>query len=178
MARPADSRSVPDAAVLVRRLTELGLTIATAESLTGGLLAATIVDVPGASAVFNGGVVAYATPVKHSLLGVDAGLLAEHGAVDPRVVEQMADGVRRACAVDGRAADLGVATTGVAGPEWQDGRAPGTVYLGIASARGIRSVVLELEGGRPEVRAASVAAAVAAALEELESVAVPAEYRS
>jgi nicotinamide-nucleotide amidase len=175
MPRPDESRSARDAVALVRRLTELRLTIATAESLTGGLLAASIVDVPGASVVFNGGVVAYATPVKRSLLGVDAALLTERGAVDPDVVEQMADGVRRACAVDGRAADVGVATTGVAGPDGQDGRAPGTVYIGIASARGIRSLAFDLEGDRAEVRRASVGAAVAAALEELESVDVSAE---
>jgi nicotinamide-nucleotide amidase len=175
MPRLADSTGESDGASLVRRLTERGLTIATAESLTGGLLAAAIVDVPGASAVFNGGVVAYATPVKHSLLGVGAELLAERGAVDPGVVEQMAEGVRRACAVDGRPADLGLATTGVAGPDWQDGRAPGTVYVGIASPRGIRSVGLDLDGSRPEVRAAAVGAAVAAALEELDFIGVPAE---
>jgi nicotinamide-nucleotide amidase len=120
-------------------------------------------------------VVAYATPVKQSLLGVDAALLGTRGAVDPGVVEQMADGVRRACAVDGRPADLGLATTGVAGPDWQDGRAPGTVYVGIASPRGIRSVALDLDGSRPEVRAAAVGAAVAAALEELDFIGVPAE---
>lgn len=175
MPRPADSPGAPDARALVHRLTDLGLTIATAESLTGGLLAAAIVDIPGASVVFNGGVVAYATPVKRTVLGVDAALLAERGAVDPDVVQQMADGVRRACAVDGRAADLGVATTGVAGPDWQDGRAPGTVYVGIASPRGIRSVALELDGGRAVVRAAAVVAAIEAAVAELDSVGVPAE---
>jgi nicotinamide-nucleotide amidase len=175
MPQQADSADLRDAVTLVRRLTGLGLTVAAAESLTGGLLAATIVDVPGASAVFNGGVVAYATPVKHSLLGVDAALLAARGAVDPVVAEQMADGVRRACAVEGTAADLGLSTTGVAGPDWQDGRAPGTVYVGIASPRGIRSVALDLDGSRPAVRAAAVAAAIAAALEELDVIGVPAE---
>ena len=155
------------AAALVHLLTDRSLTIATAESLTGGQLAAAIVDVPGASVVFNGGVVAYATPVKHSVLGVDAGLLEERGAVDPDVAEQMADHVRRVCAVDGRPADVGLATTGVAGPDPQDGRPPGTVYVAVASAGGIRSVALELAGDRPAVRRAAVAAAIDEALAEL-----------
>ena len=101
--RPALPDVSADAADLVHLLTDRGLTIATAESLTGGLLAATLIDVPGASAVVTGGVVAYATPVKHSVLGVDAGLLDERGPVDPEVAEQMADRVRLVCAVDGRA---------------------------------------------------------------------------
>ena len=158
-----------DAAALVHRLTDLRLTIATAESLTGGLLAATLVDVPGASAVFNGGVVAYATPVKHTVLGVDAGLLDERGPVDPQVAEQMADRVRQVCAVDGRPADVGLSTTGVAGPDWQGDGPPGTVYVAVASARGIRSVGLALDGDRPTVRRAAVAAVISAAMAELEA---------
>jgi len=157
-----------DAGDLVRRLTDRDLTIATAESLTGGLLAATLVDVPGASAVFNGGVVAYATPVKHTVLGVDAGLLDERGPVDPQVAEQMADRVRQLCAVDGRPADVGLSTTGVAGPDWQGGHPPGTVYVAVASARGIRSVELALDGDRPAVRRAAVVAAISTAMAELD----------
>ncbi len=148
-------------------LTDRGLTIATAESLTGGLLAATLVDVPGASAVFNGGVVAYATPVKHSVLGVDAGLLDERGAVDPDVAEQMADRVRRVCAVDGRPADVGLATTGVAGPDPQDGRPPGTVYVAVAVGGGVGAIALDLHGDRSEIRAATVRAALEAVLARL-----------
>ena len=87
-----------DAVAFVGELTRRGLTVAVAESLTGGLLTAALVDVPGASLVVNGGVVAYATPLKHSLLGVDATLLSERGAVDPGVACQMADRVRTACA--------------------------------------------------------------------------------
>lgn len=156
-----------DAARLVATLTERGLTVAVAESLTGGLLAARIVSVPGASHAFTGGVVAYATELKASLLGVDAALLAERGAVDAEVARQMADRVRRVCAVRGRVADLGLATTGVAGPDPQDGHAPGTVYLGIASPRGIRSVSLRLTGSRPEIRGRVVELTVAEALGEL-----------
>ena len=94
-----------------------GQRIAVAESLTGGWLCSALVSVPGASAVVLGGVVAYATPLKSALLGVDTELLRQRGPVDPAVAEQMARGVRTACAVDGRPAEIGIATTGVAGPD-------------------------------------------------------------
>lgn len=154
---------------LIRALTRHGLTVATAESLTGGLLAAELVSVPGASAVFSGGIVAYHTQLKHTLLGVDAALLAQAGPVDPRVALQLAEGARHACAVDGRPADLGLATTGVAGPDPdpQTGQPPGTVHLGIATAQGARSVSLYLAGDRPAIATATVAAAIGEALAEL-----------
>jgi nicotinamide-nucleotide amidase len=143
-------------AEVVQRLTSRGLTIAVAESLTGGLLVAELIATPGASAVVNGGVVAYNTALKHSVLGVDAGLLAERGAVDPEVAEQMASGVRSALAVDGRAADIGISTTGVAGPEPQDGKPVGTVYLGFATETEVVSVALRLSGSRDGIRKAVV----------------------
>lgn len=158
-----------DAARLLDALTRRGERLATAESLTGGLLAAEIVAVPGASNAFSGGVVAYGTELKHSIVGVDADLLAVRGAVDADVACQLADRVRLVCAVEGRPADVGIATTGVAGPDPQDGHAPGTVFVGIASARGIRSVRLELGGDRESVRRATVAAALALALEDFDS---------
>lgn len=158
-----------DAAALVARLVESGRTLACAESLTGGLLAATIVDVPGASDAFLGGIVAYATELKRALVDVDAHLLRRRGPVDPAVAEQLADHVRVLCAVDGRPADVGLGTTGVAGPDPQDGHPPGTVYVGIASPRGIRSVRLRLEGDRAAVRRATVAHAIDEALRELDA---------
>jgi nicotinamide-nucleotide amidase len=174
-AAPAES----DAAQLVARLTERGLTIAIAESLTGGLVTAELVSVPGASKALLGGVVAYSTTLKASLVGVDPALLAERGAVDPEVAQQMADRVRRACAVDGRPADVGLATTGVAGPDPQDGHAAGTVFVAVASARGIRSVALQLTGDRARIRQDTVAAALREALAELaEDVGSGAEYPS
>ena len=145
-----------DAAALVAELRVRGLTLAVAESLTGGLLVAEFVAVPGVSSVLNGGVVAYNTALKHSVLGVDAGLLEEHGAVHPRVAEQMADRVRGALAVDGRPANVGLSTTGVAGPDWQDGQPPGTVFLGIAVGSAVRSVRLQLSGDRGAIRRATV----------------------
>jgi nicotinamide-nucleotide amidase len=148
-------------------LRDRGWTLAVAESLTGGLLADAFVRVPGASAVLVGGVVAYATPVKHSLLGVDAGLLERNGPVDPEVARQMADGVRRAVAVEGRPADVGVSTTGVAGPEGQGGRPPGTVWVGVAVGERLVARGATLPGDRAEVRAGAVRLALDALLEAL-----------
>jgi nicotinamide-nucleotide amidase len=155
------------AAHVLELLREDGRTLAVAESLTGGLLADAFVQVPGASAVLLGAVVAYATPVKHTVLGVDAALLAREGAVDPEVAKQMADGVRRALAVDGRRADVGVATTGVAGPDGQDGKAPGTVWVGVAVGDRLVATGAVLPGDRAAVREGAVELAVQALLEAL-----------
>ena len=138
-------------AALVATLRARGETLAVAESLTGGALAAAVVDVPGASAVLRGGVVAYATDLKHALLGVDGDLLAAEGAVHPEVARQMADGVRELLG-----ATWGLATTGVAGPDPQDGVPPGTVYVAISGPGAARVERLLLPGGRGEVRAAAV----------------------
>jgi nicotinamide-nucleotide amidase len=146
---------------VVHLLTERGLTIAVAESLTGGLLVSELIRTPGASAVVVGGVVAYSTALKHSVLGVDAALLASNGAVDPEVARQMASGVREVLAVDGRPPDIGISTTGVAGPDPQDGKPVGTVFVGIAFGDEVHSVELGLSGSRDEVRAAVVVEALA-----------------
>jgi nicotinamide-nucleotide amidase len=140
---------------VVARLTAEGRTLAVAESLTGGLLAARVVDVPGASVVLRGAVVAYATDLKHSLLGVDADLLAARGAVHPQVAAEMATGVRLRLG-----AHWGLSTTGVAGPDPQDGHPPGTVFMGLAGPDGVRTVSLRLPGARAQIRAATVDAAL------------------
>ncbi len=152
---------------LVALLRERGLTIGIAESLTGGDVTSALVAVPGASEVLLGGVVAYATAVKHTLLGVDVTLLAEHGAVHPEAAKQMADGVRRTVAVQGRAADVGIATTGVAGPDAADGQAVGTVFVGIAVPDGIWVRSFSFSGDRVTIRAQATEAALVAALEAL-----------
>jgi nicotinamide-nucleotide amidase len=144
------------AARVVARLADAGQTLAVAESLTGGLLASRVVDVPGASAVFRGAVVAYTAELKHVLLGVDAELLARHGAVHAQVAAQMAGGVRERLGTT-----WGLATTGVAGPDPQDGRSPGTVFVGLAGPHGVRTVSLALAGDRAQVRGATVDAALA-----------------
>ncbi|WP_158868028.1 CinA family protein [Leifsonia sp. AG29] len=153
--------------LLVRELTARGLTIAAAESLTGGQLTAELTRVPGASAVVLGGAVVYATELKHTLLGVDSALLEAEGPVHPEVARQLARGVRERLAVAGRPADLGVATTGVAGPDPQGGRPVGTVYVGIASAAGVRAVELRLDGDRASIRNDTVERAVAELVDEL-----------
>lgn len=155
------------AARVIDALVSARLTIGVAESLTGGLLAAALIGVPGASAAVRGGVVAYDTRVKHSLLDVDAGLLALRGAVHPEVALQMADGVRRALAVEGLPADVGVATTGVAGPDPQDGQEVGTVFVAVVTRAGGRVVPLRLDGGRQEIRERTVELALEAVLQEL-----------
>ena len=137
---------------IIAELIRRHLTIAVAESLTGGLLVAELIGVPGASAVVSGGVVAYNTALKHSLLGVDAALLAARGAVDPDVAAAMADGVRVACAVGGIPASIGLSTTGVAGPDPQDGKPVGTVFVGLSAASGTRVFDLTLGGSRNALR--------------------------
>jgi nicotinamide-nucleotide amidase len=143
------------AAGLVAALAERGEAVACAESLTGGLVCAALTDVPGASAVVRGGIVAYSTKVKASVLGVDAGLLARTGAVDPEVAQQMAQGV---CRVLGSA--WGLATTGVAGPDAQDGKPVGTVFVAVAGPDGCRVSAHQLSGDRAAIRAATVTAAL------------------
>jgi len=138
---------------LVAELRRRRETLATAESLTGGAVASALVDVPGVSLVLRGAIVAYATELKHELLGVDADLLAREGAVHPEVARQMADGVRLRLG-----ATWGVATTGVAGPDPQDGKLPGTVHFAVAGGAGVVVRSLLLPGGRPAVRAATTAA--------------------
>jgi nicotinamide-nucleotide amidase len=143
------------AEAVLRLLRERRQTLAVAESLTGGLLAATIVDVPGASTVFRGGLVVYATDLKRELAGVPGDLLARRGPVDPDVALALADGARRVCG-----ADWGVGTTGVAGPDPQDGVPVGTVYLACRGPDGGEVRGLTLDGDRPLIRAGAVAAAL------------------
>jgi len=156
-----------DAEILVERLRELGWTIGVAESLTGGLVVASLVAVPGASAVVRGGIVAYATELKQSLLGVDPVLLEAHGPVNERVARQMARGVRRAVGTAERPADIGIATTGVAGPDAVDGQPVGTVHIAVSTSLGSRVESLRLTGDRDEIRTATTARAIAFALEAL-----------
>lgn len=152
---------------LVARLGELGWTLAVAESLTGGLVVSSIVDVPGSSSVLRGGIVAYATDVKGELLGVEATLLTAHGPVHPRVARQMAEGARRALGIGGEPADVGIATTGIAGPLSPDGQPVGTVHIAVATPLGSRVESVQLEGDRAAIRAEAAALAVRVALEAL-----------
>jgi nicotinamide-nucleotide amidase len=143
------------AAAVVNRLIDRGETVAVAESLTGGLLAATIVEIPGVSAVFRGGLVVYATDLKTTLAGVPVELLTERGPVDPDVAIALAEGARARCD-----ADWGLATTGVAGPDPQGGKAVGTVFVAVAGPAGSTVRKLALDGGRAAIRTATVTAAL------------------
>ena len=145
----------PEAQDVVHALGARGETLAVAESLTGGALAAAVVAVPGASAVFRGGIVAYATDLKHALLGVDVELLVREGAVHPDVARQMADGARARLG-----ATWAVATTGVAGPDPQDGRPPGLVFVAVTGPQTSLVERLALTGGRQAVRAETVSHAL------------------
>jgi nicotinamide-nucleotide amidase len=129
--------------------------LATAESLTGGMVGAVLTEVAGASATYRGGVVVYATDLKASLLGVPAPLLAERGPVDADVAVAMADGIRSRLS-----ATWGVALTGVAGPEAQGGRAVGTVCIAVAGPARTSVVEEVFPGDRAEVRAAACRAAL------------------
>ncbi|MBO0777031.1 MAG: CinA family protein [Actinobacteria bacterium] len=137
-------------------------TVAVAESLTGGLLGGALTEIPGASEVFRGGVIAYATELKTELLGVPEPLLAARGAVDPDVAAEMATGVRTRLG-----ASAGLATTGVAGPDPAEGKKPGTVHIAVSTDGGVVTRALLLPGTREEVRNESVRAALRLLLEGL-----------
>jgi nicotinamide-nucleotide amidase len=150
------------AAALIAALRQRGLTVAVAESLTGGLVVADLVSIPGASVVVRGGVVAYATELKATLLGVDADVLAAGGPIQSVVAEQMAQGVRQRLG-----ADVGLATTGVAGPDPQDGHPPGEVWIAVVTSDDVRSVRLELGGDRASIRRETVDMVLRLALDRL-----------
>lgn len=139
-----------EATALVAQLTARGVTLATAESLTGGELAATVTAVPGASACFVGGVVSYATDVKVSVLGVSPSIIEEHGAVSAACAEAMAVGARALLG-----STYALATTGVAGPDRQEGHPVGHVWVAGAGPAGVVSELLALDGDRAAVRSAS-----------------------
>jgi len=136
---------------VIELLIARGETIAVAESLTGGMLAAALTAIPGASAAVRGGLVTYATDLKASLLGVPSPLLERHGAVHPAVATAMAEGARHRLA-----AAVGAATTGVAGPDPQDGQPVGTVYIAVSAGGRTTVQSLALSGDRHQIRVATV----------------------
>ncbi|SBT53426.1 CinA family protein [Micromonospora auratinigra] len=143
------------AAFVVHSLHERHETLATVESLTGGLLASAIVEIAGVSGIYRGGLIVYATELKSRLADVPEDLLAERGPVDPDVAAALAEGGRRRCG-----ADWGLATTGVAGPEPQDGKPVGLVYVAAAGPDGARVRRLDLDGGRDQIRHGAVVEAL------------------
>lgn len=147
-------------AQLHAELLQRRLTVACAESMTGGAVADALSAAPGASATFLGGIVSYATEVKEELLGVAKETVERHGVVSAECAEEMAAGVRRLLG-----ADWAVSTTGVAGPDTQEGKPVGLVYVGVAGPSGVTAHELRLDGERSEIRAAATEAAVRRVLE-------------
>lgn len=139
-----------DPADLVASLTRARATLATAESLSGGLLGTLITTVPGASTVYRGGVVAYATDVKVTVLGVPQGIVDEYGVVSAACAEAMASRVRVLAG-----ATYGLSTTGVAGPDTQEGKPVGTVFVGLATPTEVTVAELALSGDREAIRQAA-----------------------
>ena len=136
---------------VIAALKARGLTLAAAESCTGGLTAKRLTDVPGASAVFLGGVVSYTNGVKERALGVPHDILEEYGAVSEPVARAMAEGVRRLTC-----ADIALSVTGVAGPDKDDrGHDVGTVYMALSAKNETTVQLLHLSGGRSAIRAAA-----------------------
>jgi nicotinamide-nucleotide amidase len=144
----ADDQTMED--VVADQLLARGLTLAVAESLTGGLIASRLVNVAGASKWFRGGVVSYASQMKFDVLGVPEGPVVSADAA-----EAMAIGVRKLLG-----ADVGLSVTGVAGPEEQDSQAAGTVFVGLDLGDRVENVALRLPGDRPRVRAYSAISAL------------------
>lgn len=146
-----DADSLPQ--VVVARLAAAGATVAVAESLTAGLVGAAVTEVPGSSAVFRGGVQVYATDLKASLAGVPQAVLDEHGAVSPETAAALAEGVRERLG-----ATYGLALTGVAGPDEQEGHPPGTLHVAVAGPDGTTTRTARLPGDRARVRLLAVTA--------------------
>ena len=143
---------------IVEAATERGLTVATAESLTGGLISGSLTAVPGSSAVVKGAVVSYVNEVKHGVLGVSEENLATYGAVSEQVALQMAEGVREKIGVD-----MAVSVTGIAGPTGAEpGKPVGTVWIATASDKGANAKVHHFDGSRDQVRESTVLAALQA----------------
>jgi nicotinamide-nucleotide amidase len=156
------------AATLHVALLERGMTIATAESLTGGALGDLLSSTPGASGTYVGGVISYATEVKQRLLGVAESTINEHGVVSAMCAEEMARGVR-----DLLGADIGVSTTGVAGPTTQEGKPVGMVFVGVAGPDGAQAHELQLNGDRAAIRALACLGSVRRLLERIDDWTAP-----
>ena len=154
---------IDEATAVIEAALSKGVSIGCAESLTGGLVASSIVAIPGASRVFRGGIIAYDSILKHDLLGVDAAALASEGAVTAEAAVAMAEGALNRLGVD-----IAVATTGVAGPDPDpvSGEKPGTVFIAVAGG-GLGTLVrqLSLEGERVDIRQRATTAALQALLD-------------
>ena len=152
---------LPIAQEAIALLKEAGLTVGTCESLTGGMICSTLVDVSGASSVVRGGFITYQTDTKTLLAGVDAALIESRGVVSAEVAAAMAEGSRQRLGVD-----IAVSATGMASPGEVGDPPAGTVFVGVSSAKGTRVLPLKLSGSRAEVRQQTVEAAIRAIIAE------------
>jgi nicotinamide-nucleotide amidase len=141
--------------VVHRLLANRGQTVGVAESLTGGLLAARLTERPGSSATFRGGLVVYATELKHALAGVPEAVLDQHGAVSEQTALVLAEGARTRLG-----ADWGIGVTGVAGPDEQEGHPVGTVFMAVAGPAGHQVLARRLPGDRERIRLWTVTSAL------------------
>ncbi len=144
-----------------------GLTVGTCESLTGGMICSTLVDVPGASKVVRGGLITYQTDTKTLLADVDAALIADKGVVSGEVARAMAEGTRTRLGVD-----IAVSATGMASPGDENDPPAGTVFVGLASEKGVRAIALQLTGNRQEIRQQTVEQAIQAIITEAKEIQV------
>lgn len=148
---PPSNPSTTPARRVVEALAARSQTVSVAESLTGGLVAAALVAIPGSSAVFSGGIIAYSAQIKQRLVDVPSEVIGAHGVVSGEVARALAEGVRQRCGTD-----WGVGTTGVAGPEPHGGRSPGVVWLAVSGPDDEIARRYRFSGDRDHVRAASV----------------------
>ncbi|WP_056975654.1 competence/damage-inducible protein A [Lacticaseibacillus sharpeae] len=160
----ATGANVTLAQTVVQELIARKISITAAESLTAGLFQATLGSVAGVSAVFPGGFVTYAPTVKHQLVGVNAATIADYGVVSRETACAMAEGARSALGTE-----MAVSFTGVAGPDSLEGHPAGTVWIGLATATGVRAEEFHLGGHRNEVRIRCVKTALMMLLHELRS---------
>ena len=141
---------------IIKRLAKLKKTVAVAESITAGGLAAAITGISGASKVFLGGVIVYSDEAKIKQLGISKKLIAEYTAVSEQVALEMANSVRKKFG-----SDYAISTTGVAGPKSAYGQKPGTVWLAITDGKSTLTIPLSLSGDRESVRNAAIESAIA-----------------
>ena len=141
---------------IIKRLAKLKKTVAVAESITAGGLAAAITEIAGASKVFLGGVIVYSDEAKIKQLGISKKLIAEYTAVSEQVALEMANSVRKKFG-----SDYAISTTGVAGPKSAYGQKPGTVWLAITDGKSTLTIPLSLSGDRESVRNAAIESAIA-----------------
>ena len=160
------------AADVVKSASASGFKLNIAESLTGGMVAASLASVPGASAVLVSGIVAYHNAAKHQLLAVPTVTLVSFGAVSAQTAQAMAVGARGLVENVPDIEDdkvIGLATTGVAGPDAVEGKPVGQVFVALATKSKVEALNLQLSGSREEIRAAAAEAALQMLLEEIKA---------